>query len=345
MNALPGLCLSSSSSSSSSSLKPPYLSSSSSYSSSFARTLDIRFLLAFKNATLFPPLSPFVPFSLPPSLPSSLPPSCPPSLRRTLHRPLSCFLYLPSSPLLLFQRCFLSLLFLPLSQGAQVSQTLMRVHLGDVHGGLVSSVSTYYAYGRVRMGRMRINTLRPVFALPPPPVARVATELSVNSALKAELRPEATRAKAQVEAARAKKTRGVEEEMEAVMRQTPAKSTQGNRDWPALYPKEARIQRNTQNATGTKGSAKEGEAPFHPLYFSLPLSRHFGRTQSAEANSWHEHTGSGPSVQDSSDTKVPSTECPQRDRREGRTQVRAPRTPSGSFRSVSLFFLYLLLYS
>ena len=116
MNALPGLCLSSSSSSSSSSLTPPYLSSSSSYSSSFARTLDIRFLLAFKNATLFPPLSPFVPFSLPPSLPSSLPPSCPPSLRRTLHRPLSCFLYLPSSPLLLFQRCFLSLLSLPLSQ-------------------------------------------------------------------------------------------------------------------------------------------------------------------------------------------------------------------------------------
>ena len=36
-------------------LTPPYLSSSSSYSSSFARTFDIRLLLTFKNATLFPP--------------------------------------------------------------------------------------------------------------------------------------------------------------------------------------------------------------------------------------------------------------------------------------------------
>jgi hypothetical protein len=186
-----------------------------------------------------------------------------------------------------------------------------------------------------------------LFPLPLPPVARVATELSVNSALKAELRPEATRAKAQVEAARAKKTRGVEEEMEAVMRQTPAKSTQGNRDWPALYPNEARIQRNIQNETGTKGSAKEGSAPSHPprLYFSHPLSRHFGRTQRAEANSWHEHTGSGPSVPDGSDTKVPSTEWPQRDRREGRTPVRTLRTPPGSFLQCSLFSLYLLLYS
>jgi hypothetical protein len=78
-------------------LTPPYLSSPSSYSSSFAkgcstRTRDIRLLLALKNVTLFPPLSPFVPSSLPPSPPPSVASigHCPFS-SISLPRPFPCF--------------------------------------------------------------------------------------------------------------------------------------------------------------------------------------------------------------------------------------------------------------